>query len=93
MEPWRRFLSNSERPSDKRARPTGPKGDKRPAEVIGAAIMAAKIATGKIATGEIEDTLGKSSNRAKGGKIDGAKRADSLSAEQRKAIVAKCSAL
>jgi hypothetical protein len=40
--------------------------------VIGAAIMAAKIATGKIATGEIEDTLGKSSNRAKGGKIGGA---------------------
>ena len=31
--------------------PTGPKGEKRPADVIGNAIMIAKIATG-----EIEDT-------------------------------------
>jgi hypothetical protein len=43
----------------------------------------------KIATGEIEDTLGKSPNRAKGGKIGGAKRAGSLSSEQRKTIAAK----
>jgi hypothetical protein len=28
--------------------PKGPKGEKRPADVIGAAIMAAKIATGEI---------------------------------------------
>jgi hypothetical protein len=32
--------------------PTGPKGQKRPADVIGAAIMVARIATG-----EIEDTI------------------------------------
>jgi hypothetical protein len=31
--------------------PRGPKGEKRPADVIGAAVM-----VGKIATGEIEDT-------------------------------------
>jgi hypothetical protein len=64
--------------------PTGPKGERRPADVIGAAIMVAKIATG-----EVEDTPGKSPNRAKGGKIGGAKRADLLSAERRKAIAAK----
>ena len=29
-------------------RQTGPKGEKRPADVIGAAIMVAKIATGEI---------------------------------------------
>ncbi len=32
--------------------PKGPKGQKRPADVIGAAVM-----IGKIATGEIEETL------------------------------------
>jgi RNase adaptor protein for sRNA GlmZ degradation len=32
--------------------PRGPKGERRPADVIGAAIMVAKIATG-----EIEDTI------------------------------------
>jgi len=32
--------------------PKGPRGEKRPGDVIGAAIMVAKIATG-----EIEDTL------------------------------------
>ncbi len=29
--------------------PTGPRGEKRPADVIGAAVMVAKIATGEIA--------------------------------------------
>lgn len=33
--------------------PKGPRGEKRPADVIGAAVM-----VGKIATGEIEDDLG-----------------------------------
>ena len=42
--------------------PRGPKGEKRPADVIGNAVMIARIATG-----EIEDTASKSPNRAKGG--------------------------
>src|SRR5712691_2849062 len=46
--------------------PRGPRGEKRPADVIGAAIMVAKIATG-----EIEDTRGKVPNRAKGGRAGG----------------------
>ena len=41
--------------------PTCPKGEKRPAGVIGAAIMVAKIATG-----EIEDTTSPAPDRAKG---------------------------
>ncbi len=64
--------------------PRGPKGEKRPADVIGAAIMVARIATG-----EFEDTGGKTPNRAKGGKIGGRTRADRLSSDERAAIARK----
>lgn len=64
--------------------PKGPKGEKRPADVIGAAVMVARIATG-----EIEDTKGKSPNRAKGGQKGGANRAKSLSPEKRQEIAKK----
>jgi hypothetical protein len=57
--------------------PRGPKGERRPADVIGAAIMVAKIATG-----EIEDNPSKAPKRAKGGKA----RARALTAEQRTEI-------
>lgn len=66
--------------------PRGPKGEKRPADVIGAAVM-----VGRIATGEIEDQTrivpeavtkrGKSGGR-KGGKARAAK----LTPEQRAGI-------
>jgi hypothetical protein len=61
--------------------PRGPRGEKRPADVIGAAVMG-----GRIATGEIEDTRGKSPNRAKGGKIGGKARAKALSVDRRQEI-------
>jgi hypothetical protein len=64
--------------------PRGPKGERRPADVIGAAVMVARIATG-----EIEDTPSKAPNRAKGGKVGGAARARKLSSEQRTAIAKK----
>ena len=64
--------------------PRGPKGEKRPADVIGTAIM-----VGRIATGEIEDTGSKAPNRAKGGKIGGKARAERLSREDRVAIAQK----
>ncbi len=64
--------------------PRGPRGEKRPADVIGAAIMVARIATG-----EIEDTKGKSPNRAKGGKAGGAARRKKLSPEKRREIAEK----
>jgi hypothetical protein len=61
--------------------PKGPRGEKRPADVIGAAVMVARIATG-----EIEDAKGKTPNRAKGGKIGGQKRAERLSKAERTLI-------
>lgn len=54
--------------------PRGPKGEKRPADVIGNAVRVMRIATG-----EIEDTPSKTPKRAKGGKA----RAKALSPEQR----------
>jgi hypothetical protein len=58
--------------------PRGPRGERRPADVIGAAIMVAKIATG-----EIQDSQGKAPNRAKGGVRGGKARSAKLTQEQR----------
>ena len=55
--------------------PRGPRGEKRPADVVGCAVTVMKIATG-----EIEEEL--PANRE--GKVDGGKaRANSMSAEER----------
>jgi hypothetical protein len=64
--------------------PKGPKGEKRPADVIGAAVM-----VGKIATGEVQDTGSAAPNRARGGKIGGKRRAEKLSSAERKEIAQK----
>lgn len=64
--------------------PKGPRGQKRPADVIGAAVKVAKIATG-----EIEDETSPVPARAAGGKAGGKARARKLSAEQRSAIAKK----
>jgi hypothetical protein len=61
--------------------PKGPKGEKRPADVIGAAIMVARIATG-----EVEEPKGKAPKRAKGGRKGGKARARRLTAQQRSEI-------
>jgi hypothetical protein len=63
--------------------PKGPNGQKRPGDVIGAAIMVAKIATG-----EVEDTTADPANahKSRGGKRGGAARAAKLSPEQRSEI-------
>jgi hypothetical protein len=50
--------------------PRGPKGERRPADVIGTAIMVAKIATG-----EIDDDFGKAPKRAKELPVSGRARA------------------
>ena len=55
----------------------GPKGEKHPADVIGAAVHVVRIATG-----EIEDNPSKAPKRAKGGKV----RAKALSPEARAEI-------
>jgi hypothetical protein len=61
--------------------PRGPKGEKRPADVIGNAVHVMRIATG-----EIEDDFGKAPNRAKGGRKGGTVRARSLTPQQRSEI-------
>ena len=69
--------------------PTGPKGQKRPADVIGNAIKIAKIATG-----EIEDTApddGKDAAAKTMGAKGGAARAKNLTPERR-AEIAKAAA-
>jgi len=53
--------------------PRGPKGEKRPADVIGNAVHVMRIATG-----EIEDKPSKAPGRAKGGKVGGRQRAPSI---------------
>jgi hypothetical protein len=69
--------------------PKGPQGQKRPADVIGAAVL-----VGKIATGEVEDTKrnpGTEANR-KGGLKGGKARAASLTKEKRAEIAKKAAA-
>jgi hypothetical protein len=67
--------------------PKGPQGERRPADVIGAAVMVARIATG-----EVEDTKGKAPNRAKGSKAGGNARAESLAPSRRADIAKKAAA-
>ena len=60
--------------------PRGPKGEKRPGDVIGAAVM-----VGKIATGEIEDLTtedGKNAAAVALGRMAGKARAEAMSARK-----------
>ncbi len=66
--------------------PKGPKGQKRPADVIGAAVMVAKIATGE--EEEKTETLPKSA-AATLGSLGGKARAKNMSAERRSEIAKK----
>jgi hypothetical protein len=64
--------------------PRGPKGEKRPADAIGNAIMIAKIATG-----EIEDIItddGKNAAAMALGRMGGKARAEGMTAKRRKEI-------
>lgn len=60
--------------------PKGPQGQKRPADVIGAAIRVARIATGE----EADDPM--PSQKAEAGSIGGKNRAKTLSPERRTEI-------
>jgi hypothetical protein len=65
--------------------PKGTRGEKRPADAIGLAVM-----IGKIATGEIEDTPDATkSAAAQLGSLGGKKRAESMSPERRAEIARK----
>lgn len=68
--------------------PKGPRGEKRPGDVIGAAVMVAKIATG-----EIENDADESkAHHREGGKKGGAARAAALSPEERSEIAKRAAA-
>ncbi len=64
--------------------PTGPQGQKRPADVISNAVHVCKIAVG-----DIEETLEeqpRQPNKAKGGRAGGKARARAMTPERRKEI-------
>lgn len=70
--------------------PKGPKGEKRPADAIGLAVM-----VGKIATGEIEDAPeddGKDKAAQELGRKGGKARADGMTPDRRAEIARKAAA-
>lgn len=67
--------------------PKGPRGEKRPADAIGLAVM-----IGKIATGEIEDSTDAKTAAAQLGSLGGKKRAENMTPERRKEIAQKAAA-
>ena len=64
--------------------PTGPKGEKRPADVIGTAIKVAKIATGEIEDEQPDDGKDKAAQAL--GRKGGKARASNLSKKRRTEI-------
>ena len=70
--------------------PKGPKGQKRPADVIGAAIKVAKIATGEIVEDVNDD--GKDAAAVSLGRKGGKARAAALTKKERAEIAKKAAA-
>ena len=71
--------------------PRGPKGEKRPADVIGNAVRVMRIATGEIdVTATTED--GKNAAAVALGRMGGKARAEGMSAKRRKEIARKAAA-
>jgi hypothetical protein len=67
--------------------PRGPKGERRPADAIGNAIMVAKIATGEIEDVTTDD--GKNAAAVALGRMGGKARAEGMTAKRRKEIAQK----
>ena len=67
--------------------PRGPKGEKRPADNIGKAVMIAKIATGEIDDLTTDD--GKNAAAVALGRMGGKARAEGMTAKRRKEIAKK----
>ena len=65
--------------------PKGPKGEKPPADVVGAAVMVAKIATGEIEDPTLTDD-GKNKAAVELGRKGGKARAEKLSKKRRAEI-------
>jgi hypothetical protein len=64
--------------------PTGPRGEKRPADVIGAAVMSARIATG-----ELTEILNTKSGRVRSGAAGAKARVQATTKEYRKEVAKK----
>ncbi len=69
--------------------PTGPKGQKRPADAVGLAVLIGKIATGEVEDAPVDDGKDKAAQAL--GKKGGAARASSMTPERR-AEIAKTAA-
>ncbi len=67
--------------------PKGPKGEKRPADAVGAAVMVAKIATGEIEDESTDDGKNKAAQAL--GRLGGQARAKKLSKKRRSEIAKK----
>jgi hypothetical protein len=64
--------------------PRGPKGEKRPADVIGAAVTVARISVG-----DVEEKLAQPSGKVRSGQAGAKARAEKMSAEDRAAVARK----
>jgi len=64
--------------------PKGPRGETRPADTVGCAVM-----VGRIATGEIVEFTKEKSGRVRSGRAGAKARAESLSREERTEIAKK----
>ena len=67
--------------------PRGPNGERRPADVVGCAVMVARIATG-----EDEETGYEQPDKVKSGKAGGKARAEALTPAKRWAIARQAAA-
>jgi hypothetical protein len=70
--------------------PKGPKGEKRPADVIGAAVLVARIATGEV--DDTPDDDGKDKAAQELGRKGGKARAAGMTPERRAEIARKAAA-
>ena len=68
--------------------PKGPKGEKRPADVVGAAVTVAKIATGEIEE-DTDDKPEKNPAAAELGRLGGRARAKKMTPKQRADVARK----
>ena len=64
--------------------PTGPRGEKRPADLIGAAVL-----VGRIAVGEVEEHAREPSGKVRSGLAGAKARAATMSKEERSAVARK----
>ena len=72
--------------------PKGPKGEKRPADVIGAAVKVMKIATGEVEEDIDKPDAGKNPAAVELGRMGGKARAEKLTKKRRSEIARRAAA-